>query len=76
MIVSLEMHQWAKAMMVCATAHQCPKEETCFNLAQSVIDAYAAQALSTVLKRADEVDHYDPEFRSSWELAQPDWDSA
>ena len=76
MIVTLEMFQWAKSLMVCATAHHCPREEPCFHLAQSVIDAYEAQELSTVLKRADEVDHYDPEFRSSWELAQPDWDAA
>jgi len=75
MIITLEMYQWAKNMMVCATAHQCPKEETCFNLAKTVIDAYEAHELSAVLDRADEVENYSPGF-VTWEWTKPDWDSA
>ena len=78
MIVSLEMYQWAKNMMVCATAHQCPKEETCFNLAKTVIDAHEAQELSAAMDRADATDEvvYFAPPAVAWEWRQPDWDAA
>ena len=80
MIVTLEMYQWAKTLMVCATAHRCPKEEPCFHLAKAVIDAYEAQEHSAALARteaADEVAHYAPVYTSaSWEWPQTDWDAA
>jgi len=78
MIVTLEMFQWAKTLMVCATAHQCPKEESCFHLAQSVINAWEAQEHSAALTRAeaaDEVVYFAPPA-VAWEWRQPDWDAA
>ncbi len=81
MIVTLEMFQWAKSLMVCATAHHCPKEESCFHLAQSVINAWEAQEHSAAVTRieaADVVAHYAPIAiaAASWEWRQPDWDAA
>lgn len=79
MIVTLEMFQWAKSLMVCATAHHCPKEEACFHLAQSVINAWEAQEHGAALTRAEaaeSVADYSPHFPpATWEW-QPDWDAA
>lgn len=72
MIVTLEMFQWAKTMMVCATAHQCPKEESCFHLAHSVINAWEAQEHRAALDRADATDdvvYFEPPA-ASWELSR------
>jgi len=78
MIVTLEMFQWAKSLMVCATAHQCTKEEPYFHLAQSVINAYEAQEHSAAMDRADATDEvvYFAPPAVAWEWTQPDWDAA
>lgn len=78
MIVTLEMFQWAKSLMVCATVQHCPKEEACFHLAKSVIDAWEAQEHRAALDRADATDdvvYFEPPA-ASWEWRQPDWDAA
>jgi len=83
MIVTLEMFQWAKTLMVCATAHRCPKEESCFHRAQSVINAWESQEHQAAMDRADatdEVVYFAPPAgisgMGSWEWNQPDWDAA
>lgn len=76
--VTLELYQAAKAMMVCAPAWKCPKEEACFNMSKSIIDAWEQEEHSAALTRAeaaDEVVYFAPPA-VAWEWNQPDWDAA
>lgn len=77
MNVTLEMYQNAKTMMVCAPAWQCAKEESCFNLAKTVIDAWESQEHSAACTRSDAVANYAPHFPPvvGWEW-RVDWDAA
>jgi hypothetical protein len=77
--VTLELYQAAKAMMVCAPAWKCPKEEACFNMSKSIIDAWEQEEHSAALTRAEaaeSVADYSPHLPpATWEW-HPDWDAA
>lgn len=77
--VTLEMCQWAKALMVCAPAWKCSKEEACFHIAKTVIDAWEREEHTAALTRAEAAEaipDYAPHFPPpTWEW-QPDWDAA
>lgn len=77
--VPLELYQQAKAMMVCAPAWQCSKEESCFHVAKAVIDAWEREEHSAALTRAEAaeaVPEYAPHFPpATWEW-RADWDAA
>lgn len=81
MEITLEMYQHARALMTCATAHVCIREESCFHLAEPIVREYEAKEHSAALARTekkDEVEHYAPRFppNVAWEWARPDWDAA
>jgi hypothetical protein len=71
-------------MMTCATAHNCAREEACFEVvrwAKEQVEEYrtreallrAAQAEDA----AEEIAHYAPHFPPiDWETARPDWSAA
>ena len=81
MIVTLEMYQAAKRMMVCAPAWKCPHEEDCFHLARPIVQAWEAQQRSAALARARKIPQavsdaptFPPQVAYEW--ARPDWDAA
>lgn len=84
MQVTLEMYQHARALMTCATAHVCVREESCFYLAKPIVDAYEAQEHSAAVTRSEqqgEVGDYAPHFppQVAWEWAREmatDWSAA
>ena len=78
--VTFEMYQAAKSLMVCAPAWNCHKEEACFNVAKTIIDAWEREEHTAALTRAEaaaEVSHYAPHLPPvvGWEW-RVDWDAA
>ena len=84
-MIDLKLYQHAKALMTCAPAWECPREEACFYVCKYIVDRYENQQRSAAIKRSEaaaetsgEVAHYAPHFPPAvaWEWARPDWDAA
>lgn len=70
-------------MMTCATAHDCAREEACFEVvkwAKDQVDEYRtrdALIRAAFAEAEEEAKHYAPHFPPlDWETARPDWSAA
>ena len=66
-------------MMTCATAHDCAREEACFEVVKWAKDQVEEARTRKALSRAafaeaeEEATHFPP---LDWETARPDWSAA
>ena len=68
-------------MMTCATAHDCAREEACFEVVrwarEQLAENRARDDSLREVEAEEEVAHYAPHFPPlDWETTRPDWSAA